>query len=165
MTATYDAIARTTLSSSTASVTFSSIPSTFTDLVVIVNCFIVTTGNPLYIRFNGTSSGYSWTHMFGNGTNVISNRAANASFLYMGEIATLSTPSLHQLDIMNYSSNNRKMVLGRYSNNRSTAGLAQAIVGYWQNTAAISSIEIGTFQSGFNMATGTTLTVYGIRRA
>ncbi len=167
MPTTYEPIATTTLSTNTASITFSGISSAYTDLRLIVSCIIQTTGNPLYVRFNSdTATNYSWVHMFGNGTSAISNSSSSADKLYLGEIGTTTIPSLSIMDIMSYSGSTYKSVLGNFNNDKNGTGLIQRIAGLWSNTSAISSITIGTFAGGsYNMASGTVATLYGIKRA
>ena len=74
--ATYVPLASTTLSSDTGSVTFSSISSSYTDLVIIMSVQGNTGGtaqgsNTNFLRFNGdTASNYSYTYLSGNGTSL-----------------------------------------------------------------------------------------------
>lgn len=166
MPATYNAIATTTLGSSQATITFSGISASFTDLRLVVNCLIAATGNPLYCRFNSDSStSYSWTHLFGNRTSAISNRSTGANNLYLGETASnTSYPTFHSLDIMSYTASAWKPSLLNCARDMSGSGLSQTAVGVWTNTSAINSITIGTFAAA-NLAAGTTATLYGILRA
>ena len=82
MTATYEKIATTTLGSNQASVTFSSIPATYTDIVVIATGK-TSTETTLYFRFNGDSgSNYSSTDIYGDGSAAGSFRFSNSSEMY-----------------------------------------------------------------------------------
>ena len=70
------AIATQTLGSATASITFSSIPSTYTDLRIVFSGTGATVLN-LKVRFNGDSaSNYSQTNLQGLGYSVQSSRAS-----------------------------------------------------------------------------------------
>jgi hypothetical protein len=164
MAVTYTPIATTTLGSSAASYTFSSIPSTYTDLRLIVNGVQTgTSGNP-YITINSdTGTNYSITVLSGNGSTATSARSTNASFMYFGITAEVRNTLIFTatLDLMNYSNTSTfKTVLSR-GNNASFG--ADAIVGLWRNTAAISSITVDLDAGNWN--TGTTFTLYGIAAA
>ena len=72
MTATYDCIATTTLSSAQSSVTFSSISGSYTDLIIISDAILASGNDALGLRFNSDSgSNYSYTFMYGNGTSAV----------------------------------------------------------------------------------------------
>ena len=166
MPTTYEPIATTTLGSSTASVTFSSISGSFTDLVLVFNGGITTADYAIRIRFNGDSgSNYSRTAVAGVSNQALSDRASNNTGLnvfagYAGIPAnTLETVGIAH--IQNYSnSTTYKTVLSRTSNaSRST----EAQVGLWRSTSAITSIVIDT-GSG-NLYAGSTFTLYGILAA
>jgi len=92
MPATYEPISTQTLGTATATVTFSSIPQTYTDLVLIVN-HSVTTGNPsIHGRFNSdTGSNYSRTRLLGNGSTAVSTRGTSQTFLGLATGAGSST--------------------------------------------------------------------------
>lgn len=80
MTATYESIETTTLGSAAANITFSSIPSTYTDLVVVYTLKAETASADIYMRFNSDSgSNYSNTILWGNGTSAGSNRFSGAA--------------------------------------------------------------------------------------
>jgi hypothetical protein len=92
---TYEAIATQTLGSAAASVTFSSIPSTYTDLVLV--CNFETSSNAIagvYIQFNGdTSTNYSSTNLIGNGSTAESSRQNSTFYLY-GVAKLGTTPAI-----------------------------------------------------------------------
>ena len=100
---TYVALATSTLGTAASSVTFSSIPGTYTDLVLVCN-FINTIGQTDHgVRFNGdTASNYSRTQLYGTGSAAGSNRGSNeTSMNFLGYIGTSWGVSIMQ--IMNYS--------------------------------------------------------------
>ena len=163
---TYESIATTTLSSSSASVTFSSISGSYTDLILICNIAQSSGNNSLRYRFNGdTGSNYSDTYLVGNGTSASSNRdtSQTSGTIYVTGSNTIETNYIVQF--MNYSNaTTYKTVLGR--SNRASSEVA-ADVGLWRSTAAITSISLamgGTFPTN-NFATGCTFTLYGIAAA
>lgn len=170
MAVTYEPIATTTLGSAASNVTFSSIPSTYTDLVLVVNAKANTNGSRrLDLTFNSdTASNYSTTRLYGNGTTATSDRFASATALDIGFLpgADGTGFGLVVLSIQNYSnSTTNKTCLYRWNSLTATSGnqYTTAGVGLWRNTAAITSMNI-VFQSD-NLATGSTFTLYGILKA
>lgn len=163
---TYDSIATTTLSSATTNYTFSSIPSTYTDLVLVLNGSVATVNNSTYLQFNGdaTSNGYSITYLTGNGSTASSSRYTSFNTPYIewnGVPGASTSPNITIVNILNYSNTTtNKTFLSRASN--ASYG-TDAIVGLWRNTAAINSIKI--IQPTYNFNTGTTFTLYGITAA
>ena len=163
---TYEAIFTETLASAQASVTFSSIPSTYTDLVVIINAGS-TNPEDIAFQFNGdTTSNYSTTILAGGGTSATSGRATSVTGITIDSngynTSTLIKNSI--VSIMNYSNTTTyKTVLAR-SNNASTG--TDAVVGLWRKTPeAINSIRIYGFNSGQTFITGSTFSLYGILAA
>jgi hypothetical protein len=161
MALTYEPIQTTTLSSTTP-FTFSSIPSTYTDLVLVINGILSTSAVNLNIRFN-TDSGtnYSYTQMAGNGSSVFSARASSQTYARLDYYGYLDTNrSTHIAYIMNYANTNvYKTVLSRTGN--SNNGVS-AVVNLWRSTAAINSIS----SSGVtDLGSGSVITLYGIKAA
>lgn len=157
--ATYVSIASNTLSSSAASVTFSSIPGTYTDLVVVVaGTFTTGSTNNVNFQFNGdTASNYSFLRLLGNGSAASSYRASDVEI----DIGLLSSTaqSTTVANIQNYSNTTTyKTAIGRGN----TPEYVQASNGTWRNTAAITSVKI---QSAATFASGTTFSLYGITAA
>jgi len=156
---TYTPIASQTLGSTSANVTFSSIPQGYTDLVLVIQAKAATTDDNIYLRFNSDSgSNYSVTNMYGNGSNALSTRFSNNSFIWFDNFGYLRTSSFSTIimNFQNYSnSTTNKSCLIR--NNIDSVGVV-ASVGLWRNTAPITAINLLT--SGF--ASGSTFTLYGI---
>ena len=134
---TYVALQTQVLGSAQSSVTFSSIPSTYTDLVLVIS--VLATGGNNYLQFNGdTATNYSQTALYGNGSTAASNRSTSVSTLYVGQAAVSSTePSTTIINIMNYSNaTTYKTVINR-GNTASSTVIARA--GLWRSTSAITS--------------------------
>lgn len=161
MPSTYTPIATQTLTGATSSVSFSSIASTYTDLVLIIDG-TVGSNCGIQMRFNSDSgSNYSFTRMTGDGSSASSDRSSNATFMELGFYVT-TTRNMNIVQIMNYSNTTTyKTVLNR-ANAQSVNIGAQAYVEMWRSTSAINSITINA--SG-NLSTGTTLTLYGLAAA
>lgn len=159
---TYEAIFTETLGSTAASVTFSSIPSTYTDLVLVAAA--IGTGDlQIYGRVNGDSgANYSNTFLAGNGTSASSIRQSNVNS-FQGDyyLAVSADGGLTTYQFMNYSNTTtNKTILARSGlGNKGT----NAIVNLWRNTAAINSIVLTTSTSTF--AIGSTFSLYGIKAA
>jgi hypothetical protein len=158
MPSTYDKIEAKTLGSAQAAVTFSVIPATYTDLV-LVSLFKNTGGaGNLKIAFNGdTASNYSFTSLYGNGSNAISNRQSNQSAIIFGQ-ADSTQFLLNTLNIFNYANTTTfKTTLSRSSDNGNTYSSTGAIVGLWRKTPeAINSFSI---TSDSNIAANSTFTL------
>lgn len=169
MAATYEPIATTTLGSAASSITFSSIPSTYTDLVLICTA-TATTGGAAYaiLRLNpATTSTYSGTRLIGTGASAISNRetAQNALELRsddgIGMSATI--PTFMQINVFSYAGSTNKTILASMNNDLNGSGGVSRIVGLCQNTAAINVTELSI--PGTTFKAGTTATIYGIKAA
>lgn len=166
MPATYEPIATNTLSSAAASITFSSIPGTYTDLVVIGKLVEDTGGNNnANMRFNSDSgSNYSQTGLAGDGSSATSYKVTSATGIGIsyGNANSGRVPEF-TIHIMNYSnSTTNKVVLDRNGTGAS-GGWADAKVGLWRNTSAITTVSFHTTNTNFGV--GTTFTLYGIKAA
>ena len=158
---TYTPIATTTLGSAAASYTFSSIPSTYTDLVVVFNGTAAST-TALGIQFNSdTGTNYSCTVLRGTGTGADSYRASSQTLISVDHTVT-STDGVAIINIMNYAnSTTYKTVLTR---NGAATSYVQTEVGLWRSTSAINTIKLSAVDgTGFN--TGTSFSLYGIASA
>lgn len=157
MASTYTPIATQTLGSSTTTVTFSSIPSTYTDIVLVAS---VIGNGPQYARYRfnlDTGSNYSYTVLTGDGSSASSSRATSQTGLNMG---LNNATALNILQVLNYANTTiYKTALARRGS--ASFGLDQ-YVGLWRNTSAINSIEL---YSPNNFDSGSTFTLYGIKAA
>jgi hypothetical protein len=161
-TSTYTPLATTTLGSAAASYTFSSIPATYTDLILVYSGSQVSQDN-FSMQFNSdTATNYSVTTLYGDGTNASSQRFSNNSSIY-GPILDATTQSNLIVHIQNYSNTTTyKTILMR---GNSTSFRTTATVGLWRATpAAITTIKCQLL-SGGNFNIGTTFSLYGIKAA
>jgi hypothetical protein len=161
MPATYEPIATQTLTSSTTSIGFASIPGTYTDLVLVVNQYLVTGSQNTKCWVNGdTATNYSVTYLYGGSGAAASGRFTNQSFVYAGE--TGSTIATTILQFNNYSNTTTyKTILLRDS---SPGNSVSSWMGLWRSTAAITTINFGA-ASGGSFGSGSTFTLYGIAAA
>lgn len=158
-TATYIALANLTLTGTDSSITFSSIPATYRDLVVTING--KTTGNAdIGLRLNGDSgSNYSFVYMGGNGSTTASGSTGSQTSIvldaYFWRSSEISTCIAH---IMDYSATDKhKTVLSR---NNVAGGGVDAFANRYASTSAITSVEVRTTANAFD--TGTQINLYGI---
>ena len=165
MPATYEPIATNTLGSATKSITFSSIPATFTDLRIVLVSTIQTAADYVEITFNGSTTGYSWTRLSGDGSTAASGRiTSNTKWVPNLPVGGSTTvPMLITTDIFSYAGSTFKTGLMETSADLNGSGVVIRGVGLWQNTAAITSIKLEVQSYNFNA--GTTATLYGIKNA
>jgi hypothetical protein len=168
MPATYEPIATYTLSSSAPTISFTSIPQTYTDLKMIISG-VGDANENIFYRFNGSSSTiYSRTDLVGSGTSALSARASGASFGRLTNYGYPDTNVGHHVtiwDIFNYS-NTTTFTTSLARSNRANNGV-EMLVNLFANTSAITSISIASNQytGSSNWLSGTTATLYGIKAA
>ncbi len=163
MATTYEAIQTNTLASTATSITFSSIPATYTDLRLVIVPTSAATGD-IRIQFNGdTGTNYSTTVLNGTGAAASSNRQINATYCYLTFTAagTTTIPHLYTSDIFSYAGSTYKTLLNTNSEDNNGSGNVVRSVSLWRSTAAITSLSI----IGGTYAIGTTATLYGILAA
>jgi hypothetical protein len=161
---TYSTIATTTFGSNATEYTFSSIPTTYTDLILISN-WKFTTSTPQYgIQVgNGsvdTGNNYSLTWL-GNTSTATSSREANVSRISFYQFYGGSTNGQVAIaQFQNYSNTTtNKTILYRLSDiDEMGHG-----VGLWRGTSAINTIKV--FSPNGTIAAGATFTLYGIAAA
>lgn len=163
-TPTYDLIEEKVLGSAQASVTFSSIPGTYKDLVLEIMCG-ATTGTPvIYFRLNGdTATNYSHTHLGGNGTAAQSGRGSNESYGWGGMSLAGTSNDLSTVSTWNFmqytSANVNKTVLCR---NGAAGREADTSVTLWRKTPeAITSIAC-TLSNSTTFLSGSTFRLWGV---
>jgi hypothetical protein len=162
---TYDRLATTTLGSNTATITFSSIDQTYTDLILIMSCSINTSGGNCWVRVNGdTSSNYAYNGMFNNGSTVsgaVGSSTANG--LLVGGISNWDTnESIFILQINSYANTTTYKTGSSRGNNPSSS--VDRTGSLWKSTAAINSLLIRN-GDGNLFLTGSKFTIYGIKAA
>lgn len=167
MPSTYTPISAQTVTSAVASVTFSSIPSTYTDLIMVCSVFTTTTTASVNVQFNNdTGSNYSYSVLDGDGTTSSSNRQTNTTAIqvaaWSSNLGSTLFPSPAILQVNNYSNTTtNKTALIRSTAYGATTNCVDAFVGLWRNTAAINTIKL----SSSNFQIGSTFSLYGIKEA
>lgn len=160
-TGTYTLIGENTLGTASNSITFSSIPATYTDLLLVLN-IKAASGTYPRIRVNSDSaSNYSSTLLRGDGSATLSRRQSNVSQFDEFAYNTLSTTQFVPV-IVNFNDYSNTATYKTFLARTSDAGQeVMASVGLWRSTAAINSINIGTNNS-VNFTAGSTFKLYGI---
>jgi len=152
-------IATNTLTTASSTITFSSIPQNYTDLILVTsNTSTAGLGGVYLDQINGdTGANYSHTKLYGTGSAAASDRNSADTGVNIG--LTDSTQSDNTFQFMNYSnSTTYKTVVAR---GNSASGQVRASVALWRSTAAITSFRL----SGVTFAIGSTFTLYGIKAA
>ena len=153
----YESIATTTLSSSQATITFSSIPATYTHLQIrcISRGSIAATYTNVLLRFNSDTTSIYRTHWLdGNGTSALGEDSGASDIIYfgvqVGANANASVFGAGVCDILDYTSTNKykvtRSLAGEDNNGNGFIGL---ISGLWRNTAAITQIDIYPISGNF----------------
>lgn len=168
MPATYDPIATYTLPSATNTYTFSSIPQTYTDLVLVVGSVRDSAGGSSVVamRYNGdTGSNYSCNYIGASGAGgLYSGRRTSDTGIWLGGM--YPTRGTFRVNIANYSNTTtNKTSISRQDFYGTAYEAVAAYVGLWRSTAAITSITAYTIDISPNFDAGTTFTLYGIKAA
>lgn len=168
---TYRLIAHQELASSQASITFSSIPQMFTDLYLVVSPRAEAGSgfafDDLGLRLNGdTGSNYPNRILRTRDGAVGSFGSTSTSIAFYGSPAASATGNTFgngHAYFPNYRlSQNKSVSAEGYSENNSSTGVQGGLVlGIWNNTAAITSIQVVSL-NGWSFAAGSSATLYGI---
>lgn len=169
MPSTYEPIATQTLGSTAGIVTFSSIPQTYTDLVLIQSARVSSTYDITAVRVNSVTTNYSGTYLEGNGSNATSGRGTAEIAARLGYVPGTSYSGEWSAEIynfMNYANTTTyKTILSRTNFVGSTVGFnVQAKVTLIPTTSAITQITTQPV-NGAVWAIGSTFTLYGIKAA
>jgi hypothetical protein len=155
-------IQHTELTASQLAIEFTSIPTTFTDLLLV---FSGRGTGDVKIKFNGSSTLASRRHLFGTGSTRGSGSATDG---YAGRSAptsaTASTFGNTQIYIPNYRSNVAKSYsVDSVDENNGTTAFQMIIAGLWNVTDPITSLEISDLGGGaLQFVQFSSATLYGI---
>jgi hypothetical protein len=154
-----------------ATVTFNSIPQTFTDLQVMVSGRLnnAASTTAFYVYFNGSNTAvYSDTYLQGSGSSIGSGRESNNVAAYQvqtpANASTSNTFGNSSLYIPNYTGTNFKSwITDGVSENNGTTAYQNLTAGLWCNTAAITSLSLTSYGNG-DWLQYSTFTLYGITK-
>ena len=165
---TYTPIATTTLGSDTQTISFTSIPSTYTDLVLVFTGICTTSGTNLAFRFNNDSgSNYSFTRLRGYSGTFTGDYYSPYSMGISGPLSYGTINSIITLNIMNYANTSMYKTVYSRSNSidyASTSGILGNEVNLWRNTTVINRVDISP-EFGQNFLSGAIATLYGVKEA
>ena len=170
----FESIATTTLTTSTADITFSSIPGTYTHLQVrgIVRDTVSSADTMLRWNVNGVtdSAKYMWHDLTADGATVYAGSGVGQgdtyfrNIRYPGALSTASAFGVFVLDVLDYTNTNKNTTfrtLGGYDANGS--GWVALTSAVYLETTAITSIKISSGATAF--AQYSSFALYGIRSA
>jgi hypothetical protein len=156
-----------TLTTTTANITFSSIPTTYTDLKLVASVRALRTGFPaddLVIQFNGSTSGYSGKRLYGVASSISSDSQSDIRGFASDADETANVFGSNEFYIPNYLSSNYKSVsIDMVTETIGTSAPIGIFAGLWSNTAAINSIKV--FCNNSDMVQYSTFYLYGIKNS
>ena len=168
---TFELIASSTVGSGgAASITFSSIPSTYTDLIVQISgrSTVAQLGASLYMRFNGGSTTNTIRNIYGNGSSAASQTQSDAwsGIDVDGASASANVFANTQIYFPNYAgSTNKSWSAESVIENNATSAYCEMAAGLWANTAAITQIAFTIENASGNWAQYSTAYLYGVKNA
>jgi hypothetical protein len=161
-------IASTTLSSAQASLDFTSIPSTFTDLCIklSVRCSDAANDRQVFMQYNGSATSKSSRVLRGSGSAASSYTSTDMETARVdGTGSTASTFSNIEVYIPNYAgSTNKSASSDGVTENNATGAFAELAALLWSNTAAINRVTF-TIDGGSNFVQYSTAYLYGIKNS
>ena len=160
----YESIATVTVGSAVSSITFSSIPSTYTHLQIRFIAKVATGSGNYFLQFNSdTASNYNSHLLYGSGSSALA--LADSSWAGINLVSGSSTQfSGGVVDILDYTNTNKNKTvrtLGGFDANGS--GFVNFYCGLWRNTAAVTSITIRELINGSNLTQYSSFALYGIK--
>jgi hypothetical protein len=148
-----------------ASMDFTSIPSTYTDLQILISSKRTASGGSgsAMMEFNGVTTNYSFRRVSGNGSSAGSDSGTSALIGEAGEFSETGWAS-NSVYIPNYAgSTNKSYSADGVRENNATGAFDELIAGLWTNTSAITSISIKPVTGTWIQYTSATL--YGIKNS
>jgi len=169
MATTYTLISSVTVSSATNTISFTSIPQTYTDLLFKISGRFSLDTASAFLRYNGTTTNGSIRWIDGDGSSATSNTDGSNQYGpvhgVVNSTKTANTFGNAEIYIHNYTSSNYKSSsTDGVTENAATATTMALGVNLWSNTAAITSIEIVGAASA-NFVQYSTAYLYGISNA
>lgn len=164
---TFELISSYTATGTVSSVTISSIPSTFTDLVIEYSGRTNggTTGNDLLISLNGSTANFTHRRLQGSGSTVASyNGSTGNAGIDNGNTSSANVFSNTSIYIPNYAGSNYKSISSdSVTENNATEAYTFFGAVLWSNTAAINSVTLTPYAG--SILQYSTIYVYGVKNA
>jgi hypothetical protein len=159
----FDSIQTVTVGTAQSTLSFTSIPATYTHLQIRGFTLGSVTAQDVKLQFNSdTATNYSIHYLQGSGSAASSAGLASQSYIEIGLTGTTANPSVFVTDILDYGNTNKKKTvrsLSGYDSNGS--GYVNLFSGYWNSTTAISTITLTAYSGNFN--TYSSFALYGIK--
>jgi hypothetical protein len=152
-----------------ATMAFSSIPSTYTDLKLCLSTRSTGNAGGINLTFNGdTANNYNSRRLYGNGSNAYSATYSTQPAIYLWDETpstnTANTFSSIDVYVPNYAGSTSKSVSSDgVSENNATNTNMSMVAGLWSGTSAITAITL--VDGGANFAQYSTATLYGISKS
>ena len=178
---TFELISATTLGSTQSSISFTVIPSTYTDLCLKLSVRSSVGGgvnwDPLLYRLNTSTSGYSTRELEGTGSSATSSSLTTATSAAAGGTwgrlhdygittsnQTANTFSSIDIYIPNYAGSTQKSLsMDSVYETNATAAYAELVAGLWTGTGAITQIDLALKDGSF--VANSTAYLYGVKNA
>ena len=168
MALTYEPITTFTVGSAISDISFTSIPATYTDLVISISSISNGTNNPtITTTINGdTGNSYSGVQVYyASGGVAQGNKNTNASFISLARAVGISgvNNGKSMLTVYLFDYANTTKFKGLLCQTYNYFGGVEQDVATWRSTAAITSINFNA--GGTSWGVGTVYTLYGIKAA
>jgi hypothetical protein len=165
MATTFTKIASVTVDGSgPTSITFSSIPNTYTDLVVLHSTRCTAASNSLTYNYNGSTASQTYRLIYGDGGAVGTETGTNQFAYTTASVYTANTFANGSIYIPNYNSgNNKSSSSDAVNENNATGAYSVLAANLWANTAAITSVALVLPTGAF--AQYSTAVLYGISKS
>jgi hypothetical protein len=168
MATTYEIIASVTVGSGgAADIEFTSIPATYTDLVVLLCARMdrAAVTDSVAIRFNDITVSYTQRTLTGDGSAAGSDSETNIDGRQGGNTATSNTFGNAIYYVPNYAgSTNKSVSVDSVSETNATTQYMRLSAGLWSDTAAITKITLISVNAA-NFMEHSTAYLYGISNA
>jgi hypothetical protein len=167
---TYTLISSYTATGSVSSINFTSIPTTYTDLLVKLSARSsnATQYVDVWLRFNGSASGYLERMVYGIGSGSALSAATSSTQINWGaadaSTSTSNTFGLMDIYISNYAGPvNKSGVLSQVTETNASSAYMGIDAFLWQNTSAINAIALTSSVGSFVQYS--TAYLYGIKNS
>lgn len=163
----FESIATVTGNGSATTLTFSSIPQTYTHLILRGRVRTSPGGDTVQIQLNSQTSGYASHRLTGNGTSAAGGQTTAAPGIYVAGLANTGTSSSYDdvfiATILNYASSTQTKTIRTFcgSDRNSTDGVVMMSNGLYNATTAVTSITIAA--GSYALTSSSTIALYGIK--
>lgn len=151
-----------------ASIDFTSIPGTYTDLMLVVSARSSRTqpSDNLFVKFNNNTSNLSGRILIGSGSATNSDSSGSVAYNAVGEASSMTANTFGNMTVYipNYAgATNKSMSTDSVTENNSTESYQTISASLWANTAAITQVTL-YWNTGPNFVEYSSATLYGITK-